>query len=63
MLTTLALVVGGVVFAIAFIKFTTKAEGNDVPSSTGEGIFGALMATGIAMTAVYVVGTFVFRMH
>jgi hypothetical protein len=58
MLTTLALVVGGVVFAISFMKFTTKSEGNEKPSSTGEGIFGAAMATGMAMTAVYVIGTF-----
>ncbi|MFF2244269.1 hypothetical protein ACFVTM_08840 [Arthrobacter sp. NPDC058130] len=61
MLTTLALVVGGVVFAIAFIKFTTKS-GDSEASSTGEGLFGAAMATGMAMTAVFVVGTFLFGM-
>lgn len=50
------LVVGGVVFSIAFNKFSTKTEDSEA-SSTGEAIWGAFMAAGVGMTAWAVVGT------
>lgn len=56
MLTTVALIVGVVVFAIAFVKFSAKPK-NENAASTGEALFGAFIATSLGITAVYILGS------